>query len=293
MNRTIPVLCSILFTVSAATSSAQVAWFSAKAADESPSYLGVYLQDVTAETVVDFNLKKEQGVICAEIISQSPAEEAGLQARDVITRWDGERVRSARQLQRLVRDTPVGRVVKAGVLRNGEAIQVKVTVGQRDLADQNQMPFQGLGQSQGQIPFGAWHPPIDLPDPFASLFPSQRPRLGVAMQPLTDQLADYFGLGDNDKGVLVVSVIEDSAAEAAGLLAGDVITHIGDEPVGSPEDVQIKVLHSQGTLDLTIMRDRNGRHLQVPLGDQDDPDEAEKSEAGDLKEEISYPRGTM
>ncbi|WP_419948295.1 PDZ domain-containing protein [Candidatus Palauibacter sp.] len=61
-----------------------------------------------------------------------------------------------------------------------------------------------------------------------------RPRLGVNVRSLGDQLADYFGVED---GVLVTSVAEDTPASAAGLRAGDVIVGIGDEDIDSQGDL--------------------------------------------------------
>ena len=59
--------------------------------------------------------------------------------------------------------------------------------------------------------------------------PSSRRRLGVSVDSLSDQLAQYFGASDG--GALVTSVEKDSAADKAGLKAGDVITSINGERV--------------------------------------------------------------
>src|SRR5205814_97864 len=61
-----------------------------------------------------------------------------------------------------------------------------------------------------------------------------RGRLGVTLEELTPQLAKYFGAKD---GVLIASVREDSPASRAGLKAGDVITKVNNEPVGSRDDL--------------------------------------------------------
>ena len=57
----------------------------------------------------------------------SPAEKAGIKAGDVVVEYDGERVRSARQFTRLVQETPEGRTVAIGLLRDGKKQTVNAT----------------------------------------------------------------------------------------------------------------------------------------------------------------------
>jgi S1-C subfamily serine protease len=86
------------------------------------SRIGVTVRDlVGADTVV------RQGALVDEVRTDSPAEKAGLSRGDVITEFDGETVRSARQFARLVRETPPGRTVRATVLRDGRTTQLAVT----------------------------------------------------------------------------------------------------------------------------------------------------------------------
>ena len=120
MNRMIPLAASLLMAAIPLTSPAQMTWFSPRNADESPSFLGILMQDVTAESASELGLKRAHGALCMEVVPDTPAEEAGLLANDVVTRWDGTRVRSARHLKRLVGDTPVGRTIMVGVQRVGD-----------------------------------------------------------------------------------------------------------------------------------------------------------------------------
>lgn len=97
-------------------------------------------------------------------------------------------------------------------------------------------------------------------------FDSRRPaRLGVRLQELTPQLADYFGLEDG-KGALVASVREDSPARDAGLRAGDVIVSVDGEPVEDPGDVARAVRRREaGPVEIRIVRDGRERALTVEL----------------------------
>src|SRR5690349_3920589 len=82
------------------------------------SQLGVMVSDVDA---------KSSGVRIDEVNADSPAEKAGIKAGDVIVEFDGEKVRSARQFTRLVQETPEGRSVSIGLLRDGKKQTVNAT----------------------------------------------------------------------------------------------------------------------------------------------------------------------
>ena len=84
------------------------------------SQLGVMVSDVDAKAAA-------VGVQIDEVNDDSPAEKAGIKSGDVIVEYDGERVRSARQFTRLVQETPEGRTVKIGLLRDGKRQTVDAT----------------------------------------------------------------------------------------------------------------------------------------------------------------------
>jgi hypothetical protein len=90
-----------------------------------------------------------------------------------------------------------------------------------------------------------------------------RGRLGVSIQNLGDQLAEYFGV---EGGALITSVLEDSPAERAGLEAGDVIVGIADEDVEGPGDVMSALAEQEaGPVSVRIVRERQPRTVTVEL----------------------------
>lgn len=112
---------------------------------------------------------------------------------------------------------------------------------------------------------------FELPEGEASFFVFGGPgRMGVRLQSLSDQLAEYFGVGER-KGALVTSVREDSPAAAAGLRAGDVIVGVGDDEVDDPGDVARTVRDAEeGPIGVTIVRDGDERTVTVELPEVDD-----------------------
>jgi S1-C subfamily serine protease len=92
----------------------------------------------------------------------------------------------------------------------------------------------------------------------------QKPRLGVTLQPLTDQLADYFGV-PGKKGALVSSVASDSPS-AGKLRSGDVIIAAGDREITSPEELSSFITdRGEGNVTLKVIRDKKEISLVVNL----------------------------
>ncbi len=180
--------------------------------------------------------RTDGGVVIDDVLADSPAEKAGLKRSDVIVEFDGEHVRSARQFARLVQETPSGRAVKVAITREGRRQDVEVTPDERRGDVMVSGDFMGdymrdLGRDLGRL--GDHLPPFNFNFDFDMPLVSGR-RLGVSVEELTSQLAEYFGAKD---GVLVTSVTDGSPASRAGLKAGDVITSINGDRVSNREDL--------------------------------------------------------
>ncbi|MGH7319995.1 MAG: S1C family serine protease [Candidatus Rokuibacteriota bacterium] len=91
--------------------------------------------------------------------------------------------------------------------------------------------------------------------------------LGVAVRPVTPDVAQTLGLGES-RGAVVEGVAQGSPAERAGLRKGDVIVAVGDQPVAGPPELTRRVAGTPpGTrVDLAVVRDRARRTLSVELG---------------------------
>jgi serine protease Do len=209
------------------------------------------------------------GVIVEEVVTESPAEKAGLRKGDVIVEFDGERVRSVRQLTRLVQETPAGRTVPAVLQREGQRTTVSITPRDDgrfsfqsfdDLADlgrEFRFAFPRVAPPRPPTPPNAPAPPDPPPPPMVWNFDGlvNRGRLGISIDSLSPQLAEYFGTKD---GVLVSSVSDDSAAAKAGMKAGDVITNFNGSVVSDAQDLRRRIqnLNDGDEFTVTVMRDR-------------------------------------
>jgi serine protease Do len=193
-------------------------------------------------------------VVVVAVMRDGPAEKAGFRPDDEVTVFDGERVRSARQFRRLVGETVPGRQVRATVLREGRNVELSVT------------PLALTGSRQGSVDLERMRERFDdLGNRFPGLGDaigarSARFRLGVVVDDLPPQLADYFGAKD---GVLITEVVEGSPASTAGLKAGDVITSVDDRRVASRYDLRRELDASPADREVAIGLIRDKREMSV------------------------------
>jgi serine protease Do len=170
-------------------------------------WLGVGIQPVTPELAKALNLANDQGALVAQVMPDSPAAKAGMQAGDVIVEYDGHPIGKAGELPPLVAATPVGQTAVLKVLRNG---QVKTFITQiAELSEGEQV---------------------------ASASPA-REKLGLAVQPLTPGLAKELGVPDTS-GLVVAGVKDGSPAADAGIQPGDVIVQVNRRPVRTIADLR-------------------------------------------------------
>lgn len=219
---------------------------------------------------------KSGGVEIEDIAANSAAEKAGLKRGDVILEFDGEHVRGSRQFTRLVRETPAGRNVKATISRDGRKQDVELTLSEgRDsrviLGNRDRFLFDTDAFRDGLREFSERLPEMerglrDLPNfNYRFDFPGMLSggRLGVTVNELTGQLASYFGAKD---GVLVTSVSEGSAAEKAGIKAGDVITTVNGEPIKSSGDLIQSLRRAENEeVSIGIVRDRKEQTVKAKV----------------------------
>jgi serine protease Do len=255
------------------------------------SYLGIETEEVTKDNFGKFGLSAVRGVAVEKVVENSPAAQAGLQAGDVIIRFDGEEVESVRKLTRLIAEVAPDHQAKITILRGGSEQEITATLAKREVPaifnGNFKMPMPSIEtlpklenmpdvQVMPKLPDMQKMPRVELLPPNAKgdtfiwkgdgeggfFFGSNR-QIGVSVSSLTKQLGEYFGAADG-RGLLVTSVIENSPAAKAGLKAGDIITEIDGKEVKNNVDL-IRTINEkkEGDITLTIIRDRNRQTIQV------------------------------
>src|SRR5208283_5351459 len=98
---------------------------------DTSSYLGVDIANITTDRLGALKLKEEQGVEVTMVDQDAPAGKAGIKEHDVILTMNGTPIESKTQLQRMIHETPPGRVVTLGLSRDGQAMTIKVQLADR------------------------------------------------------------------------------------------------------------------------------------------------------------------
>jgi C-terminal processing protease CtpA/Prc len=225
------------------------------------TFLGVHAEDVSKENMASYGMREVRGVGVTEVVKDSPAEKAGLRKGDVIVGFNGEAVTSTRKLNRLVNESSPDQNVRLTIARGGSEQEVSATLGKRDAFNKvwNEKTRQEMREKIEKMRKDM--PKIKSGDGTWTINVGGYRRLGISSQTLTKQLADYFGVSE---GILVTSVVENSAAAKAGLKAGDVITAVDGEKVDSAGDITRAISKKEdGPVTLTVVRDRSSRSVTV------------------------------
>jgi len=238
------------------------------------AYLGVDIVDITTDRLGSLKLKEEKGVEITMVDQDAPAGKAGIKEHDVILTMNGTAIESKTQLQRMIHETPAGRVISLGLSRDGQPMTIKVQLADR----RNEFPHMGMKDGDWGKDIHVEIPPIpnmpdfDVPN-IGVVVVHSSVRSGLMVENLTPQLGEFFG-AKNGNGVLVRSVEKGSRADKAGLRAGDVITRVGDQFIHDTSDFTHALhSHSSGSVNVGVIRDKKEQTLPITLPERRDSGE--------------------
>ncbi|MDP2506803.1 DegQ family serine endoprotease [Oceanobacter sp. 3_MG-2023] len=202
----------------------------------SRGWLGVVIQEVSKDLAESFGLEKAAGALVAQVVPDSPAEQAGLKNGDIITRFNGETIYLSSDLPHQVGRVRPGTEVRIDLVRNGKRKRLNVEVGtlsndKTQTLASNTTPGEFSSDAIGAL--------------VADLNDSQRQKLGF-------------------DGVLV-KAIKDGPAAVSGLMPGDVITMIYGESINNLDDFKRVVSELPGDRSVPMRIVRRGSALFIPL----------------------------
>ncbi|MGC2061339.1 MAG: DegQ family serine endoprotease [Thermodesulfovibrionales bacterium] len=204
-------------------------------------WLGVTIQELTPELSQKFGLKQSKGALVGDISKGSPAEKAGIRRGDIITEYDGKKVKDVGNLRNMVAQSKVGTEVPVAIQRGDKEYTVKVLIAElpRELAE----------SSQGNNP---------EEQTFEGL-------VGLNVMDLTKEVARQLGLNKEEKGVVVIRVEPGSAAEEAGMRKGDVIQEVNRKKVERLDDYNKIISGMQPGDTILLFVNRGGKKFYVTL----------------------------
>ncbi len=178
--------------------------------------IGVQIAEVTREVAESIGLGRAQGALVRGVESGSPAEKAGVEAGDIITRFNGRAIDKASDLPRLVGSTKPGTQSAMTVFRRGQQRELDITVAELEPEQSARRAASSGGES-----------------PKAEGTAVQS--LGVTVNELTAAQKKELKL---QRGVRVEAVTEAGAGARSGLREGDIILSVGNAEIRNTREFE-------------------------------------------------------
>ena len=176
-------------------------------------WFGVKIQSITDDIAETLGVKENTGALISSVTADGPAAKAGIEAGDVILKFDGKEISSVRGLPRIVAQTPIGRTVDVELLRKGQKKSLKVMVA-RLVEDDD----------------------LTIAKKAAEAAP-EKALIGLKLSELTDELRQKFGIDAKIKGVVITDIDPQSPAAVKNLKVGDVIVEAAQDQIDSVDDI--------------------------------------------------------
>ena len=214
-------------------------------------WLGVYIQEVTDEIAESLGLDEAVGALVSNITAGGPADEAKLEAGDVILSFNGQKIERMRDLPRIVAETDVDTTVDVEIVRNNKRMTLQVKLGELEQAENG-----GLLSNNQQSTTKSFGD------------------LGFSAEQLDADLASEYGLEEDQQAVIITEVVQGSPAAEKGLAAGDVVVRFGQSRITTLEQLvkgidDARDAGRSGVL-MLIKRDGQNRFIQISFFKKDD-----------------------
>jgi serine protease Do len=164
--------------------------------------LGISIQELSKELADSFNLESTKGILVADVLSDSPAEKAGLKTGDVILKLNGEEIADIGSFRNKIAMTAPGTNVELLIMRDGKKQEITVKIGE-------------LSEVRAQMSTS------DITK-----------KLGLQVQDLNKETAKLYGVPES-KGIIVTGVAAYSPASMKGIKPGAVILSVDKKPISS------------------------------------------------------------
>ncbi len=171
------------------------------------SWLGVVIQDLDSETAEALDINTRNGALIADVVKDSPAENAGIQEGDVIVEFNGKSIANTANLKNVVSLSAPESTNRVKVIRNGSSKSMKVTL--------QELP--------------------DNPQQFAVRQNSSVDDFGLKLSRITNSLKKKYEI-EEDEALVVTNIDPNGEAYEKGIREGDLIKRVGTEKVTSVKD---------------------------------------------------------
>jgi serine protease Do len=197
-------------------------------------WLGVTIQNVTADLAKHFDIEEEKGALVTDILKDTPAEKAGVKRGDVIIEFNGKSVEDSTDLRNQVASTLPDTAVKIKVIREGEFVVLDAIIGEQP------SKMAGVRSTYENV------------------------LAGVHVQDLTPEIKQKLDIKEKTTGVIITNIEGDSPA-LEKLKRNDVIQEINKKDIKDTEDfkeVASKIDSKESALILVF---RSGGYIYVTI----------------------------
>lgn len=204
-------------------------------------WLGVHIQIVNEDIANSLGLDEAYGALVGSVLKDSPAEKSGIEAGDIITHYNGERLDEMRDLPRLIANTLASEAVELSVWRNEAEIKLHAVIGNSE----------------------------QQPDARVSEKASMEETLGLVFSNLSDELRKRYSVNTKTEGVIIIDIDPKSEAATRGVQVGDVVKKVGrtriTTPAGINNAVKAAMDEDKSSILLLIERERQILFVAVPI----------------------------
>ena len=201
-------------------------------------WLGVAIQEIDDSYAKALGLDTRDGALISNVANSSPADNAGLITGDVILEFNDVSINNSSHLKNVVSSSQPGKRYKVDIIRDGRRKSIYVKLG--ELPNEPQMAF--------------------MPNDKSST-------LGITVQDLNSSLRKHYNLSQDDDGVVVTEMDNDSEAYRSGIREGDIIIRIGTNNVRNSNDFKdlIRTSSRKNTVLLLVKRNDVSRFYALEI----------------------------
>ena len=206
--------------------------------------IGVTIQELTRELAESFGLSKPAGALISSVEKSGPADKAGIEASDIILKFDSKPVNGSSDLPRIVAATKPGSKVVVELWRKGESREITVEIAE--------MP------EDGKLAHAAKKLDDDVGETIS--------RMGITISELSNEQLQELQISCG----LLVEEVKGLAARSAGLQRGDVLMAIGNTPIRSLKQFNeiLKQVAKGRNVALLVRRGDAASYVAIKLDDK-------------------------
>lgn len=197
-------------------------------------WLGVSMGSVPEEILETLKNKNQDGAFVHSLFKDSPADKSGLSPGDIIIGVNGKIIKTSDDLLKSVGNLPVGKIAQFKLIRNGKNMTINVYPELRTEASQNALLWPGINS-------------INL--------------TSEIIDAMNEQLEKK--IKSNTKGIIVISVANESVAKLTGLVMGDIITTVDGDNIKNTAEFYNSISKAEEEVTLNVIR--NGQKIKLIL----------------------------